>query len=82
MPTYSVRDNNTGEMEEVFMSWSSLQEYLEKNPHLESVITSAPPIVSGGSQSALQRAGDGWKEVQDKIKSGLPPRLKDKIRTK
>ena len=32
MPTYSVRDNDTGEMEEVFMTYSALQEYLKANP--------------------------------------------------
>ena len=31
---------------------------------------------------ALKKAGDGWKEVQDKIKSGLPPRYKDNVKTK
>jgi hypothetical protein len=30
----------------------------------------------------LQRAGDGWKDVQNKIKKGLPPRLRDNIKTK
>ncbi len=83
MPTYSIRNIETGELEDdVFMSWSSLQEYLKENPHLQSCITQAPSLSSGGNVGALTRAGDGWKEVQDKIKSGLPPRLKDNIRTK
>lgn len=82
MPTYSVKNNDTGEVKDVFMSYSSLQDYLKENPNMQSVITQAPGLSSGGNIGALQRAGDGWKEVQDKIKSGLPPRLKDNIRTK
>jgi hypothetical protein len=42
---------------------------------------SAPNLISG-AKSTLQTAGDGWKEVQDKIKKGLPPRLRDNIKTK
>ena len=47
MTTHSVRDNDTGEMEEVFMTYSSLQEYLKQKPSKESVITSAPSIIGG-----------------------------------
>jgi hypothetical protein len=35
-----------------------------------------------GGKSILSRAGDGWKEVQDRIKSGMPPRLRDNIKSK
>ena len=82
MPTYSVRNNDTGEVKDVFMSYSSLEEYLRENPNMESVIMEAPKLASHGTIGALQKAGDGWKEVQDKIKSGLPPRLRDNIKTK
>lgn len=83
MPIYSIRNNDTGEMEEdVMMSWNSLQDYLKENPHLESVITKAPSLASHGNSGVLTKAGDGWKEVQDKIKSGLPPRLRGNIKTK
>ena len=54
---------------------------VKDNPDLESVI-SAPKIASSDSGGLLKQAGDGWKEVQSRIKSGLPPRLKDKIKTK
>lgn len=82
MPIYSIRNNDTGEIEERLMSWTSLQEYLGENPHCESVITKAPALGTGGTLGALSKAGDGWKEVQDRIKKGLPPRLKDNIKTK
>ena len=35
-----------------------------------------------GGKTVLSRAGDGWKEVQSRIKSGLPPRLRDNIKSK
>ena len=39
-------------------------------------------MITGKEGSMLKTAGDGWKEVQDRIKSGLPPRLKGNIKTK
>jgi hypothetical protein len=54
---------------------------LEENPKLQQKV-GAPAIVSKGSQGALQRAGDGWKEVQDKIKSNIPKSLHKNIKTK
>jgi hypothetical protein len=30
----------------------------------------------------LKQAGDGWKEVQDRIKSGMPPADRGLINTK
>ena len=42
---------------------------------------SAPKLVTS-TTSVVTKAGDGWKEVQDRIKSGLPPRYRDNIKTK
>jgi len=82
MPLYDIIDKKTGEdVETVFMSYAKLQEYLEENPKLQQKV-GAPAIVSKGSQGALQRAGDGWKEVQDKIKSNIPKSLHKNIKTK
>jgi hypothetical protein len=71
MPTYSVRDNDTGEMEEVFMTYSSLQEYLKANPSKESVITSAPMIIGGTGMSDI-KVDDGFKEVLQKVGESHP----------
>jgi hypothetical protein len=79
MPTYDFKNLKTGEIETKIMSISSMVEY-SKDPNVEQVV-SAPALV-GGVKSVVSRAGDGWKEVQDKIKSGLPPRYKDNIKTK
>ena len=82
MPLYDIINKKTGEdVETVFMSWDSLQEYLKDNPENAQKV-GAPAIVSKGSQGALQKAGDGWKEVQDKIKSNIPKSLHKNIKTK
>jgi hypothetical protein len=51
-----------------------------KDKNIQQVM-SAPKLISS-AKGTLQTAGDGWKEVQDKIKAGLPPRLRDNIKTK
>lgn len=72
MPTYSVRDKDTDEMEEMFCSWNSLQEYLKDNPSKESVITSAPMIVSGTGMSGNIKVDGGFNEVLQKVGESHP----------
>ena len=79
MPTYDFENTETGEVEEKFMSISAKEQYLKDNPHMKQLINGGNFIYSN---NILKKAGDGWKEVQDKIKSGLPPRLRDNIKTK
>ena len=79
MPTYDFENTETGEVEEKFMSISAKEQYLKDNPHMKQLINGGNFIYSN---NILKTAGDGWKEVQDKIKSGLPPRLRDNIKTK
>lgn len=81
MPIYVFLNNETGETEEHSMSWKNLDQFKEDNPQLTQQVTAAN-ISYKGAMGTLQRAGDGWKEVQDRIKSGLPPRLRDNIKTK
>jgi len=82
MPVYDFKNIETGEIEEFTMSYTKLDEFKKDNPHLTQYIGSAPALSSKGAQGALQRAGNGWKEVQDKVRSGLPPSLRDNIKTK
>lgn len=79
MPLYDFKNKDTGEITTQMIKISEKEQYLKDNPHLEYVF-SAPKIVS--EKGLLTKAGDGWKEVQSRIKSGLPPRLKDNIKTK
>lgn len=79
MPLYDFRDLTSGEVYTKMMSIADMEEYV-KDKNIQQVL-SAPKFISG-TQSVVSKAGDGWKEVQDKIKSGLPPRLRDNIKTK
>lgn len=79
MPTYDFKNLKTGEVETKFMSISAMEEYV-KDPNIQQVMA-APKLVTS-TTSVVTKAGDGWKEVQDRIKSGLPPRYRDNIKTK
>ena len=81
MALYDFENIETGEVKEYSMPISEYDDFCKKNTHLKRVYTSAPQTVSGHGDF-LSRTSDGWKEVQQKIKSGLPPRYKDNIRTK
>jgi hypothetical protein len=79
MPLYDFKDLTSGEVYTKMMSIADMEEYV-KDKNVQQVL-SAPKLISA-AKGTLQTAGDGWKEVQDKIKSGLPPRLRDNIKTK
>lgn len=81
MPTYEFKDTKTDEVFEKVMKYEDKVKYLEENPHIQSHYTTLN-IDHDGGKSVLSRAGDGWKEVQNRIKSGMPPRLRDNIKTK
>ena len=75
----TVRKSN--EKVQKTLSMDIAMEYLKDNPENVQKV-GAPAIVSKGTQGALQKAGDGWKEVQDKIKSNIPKSLHKNIKTK
>jgi len=81
MPTYEFKNKDTGEVFEKIMSYDSKVKYLEENPNIQSHYSTLN-IDHDGGKSILSRAGSGWKEVQDRIKSGMPPRLRDNIKSK
>jgi len=82
MPLYEFKDTETGEVFEVMMSFSDMEDFIKKNPQVKRYYSKAPGLITGKEGSTLKKAGDGWKEVQDKIKKGLPKRYADNIRTK
>lgn len=84
MPLYDFENIETGEITTEMISISGKEQFLKDNPNLKQVILYNPtnPGLISGASGSLKMAGDGWKEVQDKIKSGLPPKLKDNIKTK
>mgnify|MGYP001125539115 FL=1 len=80
MPLYDFKNLETGNIETKMMSIADMQEYV-KDPNIQQVV-GAPKIIGEVSGSVGRKAGDGWKEVQQRIKSGLPPSLKGNIDTK
>lgn len=68
MPTYTLKDNKTGNTWEIFCTYEELQITLDEIPNISQVL-SAPKIVSG-TGSLLSKTDDGWKENLTRIKSG------------
>lgn len=69
MPIYIFRNKETLEQFDLMMSISARQEYLQQNPHIESVLT-APAI---GDAVRLGRGRDsGFKDVLTKIHERTP----------
>jgi hypothetical protein len=60
MPTYTFKNNDTGETFDQFMSMSAREEYLKENPHLQTVIGVVAtvrdnPKLDGGFREVLQK---------------------------
>ena len=82
MPTYDFKNLDTDEITEIHMSISEMEKFTKDNPNMQQVISGNAKIITNRDGAVLKKAGDGWKEVQNRIKSGLPPRLRDNIKTK
>tara|TARA_B100000927_G_scaffold98704_1_gene79832 strand:+ start:166 stop:414 length:249 start_codon:yes stop_codon:yes gene_type:complete len=82
MPLYEFKNKKTGEIEEHMMKFSDKEKFLEDNPHLQSGTFTPPNMSYNGFKSKESLAGDGWKEVQSRIKSGMPKRFRDNIKSK
>lgn len=72
MPTYNFRNKETDEEFEIEMRISELDEYKEKNPHLEQFLTGTPSIVSGVNHNKKipQWHKDNLKEMKKKHRFG------------
>jgi len=70
MPNYDFVNKKTDEVETHFMSISELDEFKEKNPHLERMIT-APAIISSTGSGGLKPRG-GLDEVFSKAAEAHP----------
>ena len=69
MPTYNFRDLETGEVTEVMMKISELDDYKQENPHLQQFLTKAPALSSDGGGGGL-KIDNGFNDVLKKIKAG------------
>ena len=68
MPTYSFRDNNTQETFDRRMSYDDKLKFLEENPHIDSILTSAPGI-GDPVRLCLRKPDQGFRDVLKNIKS-------------
>lgn len=82
MPTYDLRNTETGEVKEMILSISKKEEMVESG-EWEQVHRGAMKIVRTTS-STLSKTGGDWKNLMTKMKkeaggnSGLSPELKRK----
>lgn len=82
MPTYTFRNTETGEVFDKLMTWNSREDYLQQNPHLESIIGGAPAL-GDPVRLGVTRNDDGFKEVLSKISSAnYKSNLSDKLSRK
>jgi predicted nucleic acid-binding Zn ribbon protein len=71
MPTYTFRNKETGEQFEQFMKISERDEYLTKNPQLETLITGAPMMMDP-MRAGVRKIDNGFKDVLQQIHSRTP----------
>lgn len=67
MPTYTFRNNDTGEVFDKIMTWDNRQIYLEQNPSLEVII--GAPAMGDSVRLGIRKNDDGFREVLSKISS-------------
>jgi|TARA_R100000030_G_scaffold36783_1_gene27481 hypothetical protein len=68
MPTYSFKNNDTGEEWEEFFSISGKEEFLKENDH----IVQLPSLVSIVSDVGGIRNDGGWKDNMSRIAEAHP----------
>ena len=68
MPSYSFKNNETGEEWEEFFSISGREEFLEQNPH----ITQLPSMVSIVSDTGGIKNDNGWGDIMQRIAEAHP----------
>ena len=74
MPTYVLEDKETGEQQEVFMSFGEMQEY--KKIHDLKQVVQAPNVISGIRPSTGKLGG--FKEVLQRVGEANPGSAVDK----
>ena len=82
MPLYDFKNKETDELEEHMVKISEYDQFLLDNPHLHRVYTKVAALNYSAGPDMLTKAGSGWKDVQERIKSGMPPKDRHRIETK
>ena len=71
MPIYTFKDNSTGEIWDEIISISDREAFLAENPHITTIITKAPGLVSSQYTSGLKN-DSGWHENLARIAEAHP----------
>lgn len=68
MPLYDFLDTKTNEIFEKRMSIADKEQYMKKNPHIQSYLGNMAGIpVIDPVRLGVRRTDAGWKEVMNKI---------------
>jgi len=67
MPTYTMINVSTGEEKEMVMSMADREEFLADGAYKQKLSTAKFISQHGSTQN---KAGDGWKDVLRRVKSG------------
>ena len=78
MPTYDFRNKDTGEVFEKIMKIAEREQYLLDNPHIESIITTAPAFTG---DHIIVKKDTGFKEVLQRIHEKTPGSELNKLST-
>lgn len=70
MPTFKFIDTETGEEFEEFMSNSTKEDLLSKNPHIKQLPSAFAIVSTTGSVDS--KTDDTWKEVLSKVAEAHP----------
>ena len=82
MPLYDFKNIETDELEEHMVKISEYDQFLLDNPNLQRVYTKVAALNYSAGPDVLSKAGSEWKDVQERIKSGMPPQDRHLIDTK
>ena len=71
MPTYSFRNKQTGDVQDLFMTISAREQYLSDHPELEVAITE--PVAFGDPvRMGVKKPDGGFRETMQKIHERVP----------
>jgi hypothetical protein len=78
MPLYNIRNKKTEFVEEVFLSYSALQELIAEGEYVQ-VHLSAPSLISHTGNIVNKTSGD-WKDYLKKVKKASGTRVENTIK--
>tara|TARA_Y100001970_G_scaffold293846_1_gene443797 strand:+ start:9868 stop:10161 length:294 start_codon:yes stop_codon:yes gene_type:complete len=70
MPTYVFENQDTGEVTELQMRMSELDDFKKNNPEMKQIITGVNLMYN--SQSAKNNKDGGWNELMSKMADANP----------